>query len=104
MTRTEAETRLRSIFGIDRFYDEQWCAIDRILNGEQILMIQRTGFGKSLCYQFPATQFPGVTIVFSPLIALMRDQVRALNQRGIPAAYVNSEQSPEENTESIRKA
>lgn len=104
MTRTEAETRLRSIFGIDRFYDEQWCAIDRILNGERILMIQRTGFGKSLCYQFPATQFPGVTIVFSPLIALMRDQVRALNQRGIPAAYVNSEQSPEENTESIRKA
>ena len=75
MKREFYEKKLHDIFGIERFYDEQWDAISRLLNGERILMIQKTGFGKSLCYQFPATQFPGLTIVFSPLIALMRDQV-----------------------------
>lgn len=104
MTRKEAEKKLHSIFGFEHFYDEQWTAIERILRGERILMIERTGFGKSLCYQFPATQFSGITVVFSPLIALMRDQVRSLNQRGIPAAYINSEQSYEENTLAIDKA
>ena len=104
MSRKEAEKKLYSIFGIEHFYDEQWIAIERILRGERILMIERTGFGKSLCYQFPATQFPGITVVFSPLIALMRDQVRSLNQKGIPAAYINSEQSYEDNTLAIDKA
>lgn len=104
ITREEAERRLKRIFGFNHFYDEQWRAIERILNGERILMIERTGFGKSLCYQFPATQFDGVTIVFSPLIALMRDQVRILCQKGIPAAYINSEQTKEENQEAIRRA
>ena len=97
ITRQEAEIKLKSIFGIDHFYDEQWRAIERIFRGERILMIERTGFGKSLCYQFPATQFDGVTVIFSPLIALMRDQVRSLCKRGIPAAYINPEQSYEEN-------
>lgn len=104
MTRVEAEKRLKTIFGIEHFYDEQWKAIDRILRGERILMIERTGFGKSLCYQFPATQFPGITVIFSPLIALMRDQVRSLNEKGISAAYINSEQSQEDNTLVIEKA
>ena len=104
MTKQEAENRLKSIFGLDHFYDEQWRAIERILRGERILMIERTGFGKSLCYQFPATQFDGVTVVFSPLIALMRDQVKGLCKKGIPAAYINSEQSYEENQEAIQKA
>ena len=63
MTREEAEGKLKSVFGIDHFYDDQWHAIDRLLRGERILMIQRTGFGKSLCYQFPATLFAGVTVV-----------------------------------------
>lgn len=72
---------MKTIFGIEHFYDEQWNAIDRILCGERILMIERTGFGKSLCYQFPATQFSGITVIFSPLIALMRDQVRSLNEK-----------------------
>ena len=67
-------------------------------------MIERTGFGKSLCFQFPATQFPGITVIFSPLIALMRDQVRSLCAKGIPAAYINSEQTPEENDDVIRRA
>lgn len=104
MNRQEAEIKLKRIFGIDHFYDEQWRAIERIFRGERILMIERTGFGKSLCYQFPATQFEGVTVVFSPLIALMRDQVRSLCQRGIPAAYINSEQSYEDNQEAIQRA
>ena len=104
MTRIEAEKKLKTIFGIEHFYDEQWKAIDKILRGERILMIERTGFGKSLCYQFPATQFPGITVIFSPLIALMRDQVRGLNEKGISAAYINSEQSQEDNTLVIEKA
>ena len=104
MTRSEAEIKLKRIFGLDHFYEEQWRSIERILRGERILMIERTGFGKSLCYQFPATQFDGITVVFSPLIALMRDQVRSLCERGIPAAYINSEQSYEENQNSIQRA
>ena len=60
MNREDAEIKLKRVFGLDHFYDEQWEAIRRILDGERILMIQRTGFGKSLCYQFPATQFSGV--------------------------------------------
>lgn len=104
LTRIEAEKKLKTIFGIELFYDEQWKAIERILRGERILMIERTGFGKSLCYQFPATQFSGITVVFSPLIALMRDQVRSLNEKGISAAYINSEQSQEDNTLVIEKA
>ena len=67
-------------------------------------MIARTGFGKSLCYQFPATLFDGLTIVFSPLIALMRDQVQGLRSKGIRASYINSEQSDDENGEVIRAA
>lgn len=102
--RTEHEKILKRIFGIDRFYDEQWDAIRRILSGERILMIQRTGFGKSLCYQYPATQFSGLTVIFSPLIALMRDQVKSLNSKGISARYINSEQSPEENSATIQAA
>lgn len=104
MTRQDAEIKLKKIFGLHHFYDEQWRAIERILKGERILMIERTGFGKSLCYQFPATQFDGVTVVFSPLIALMRDQVRSLCKRGIPAAYINSEQTYEENQNTIQSA
>ena len=104
INRTEAEKRLKQIFGIEHFYDEQWTAIDDILQGNRILMIQRTGFGKSLCYQFPATMFNGVTVIFSPLIALMRDQVKNLNVKGITARCINSEQSPEENTQAINDA
>lgn len=104
ITRKDAEAKLKKIFDIEHFYDEQWKAVERILRGERILMIERTGFGKSLCYQFPATIFDGVTVIFSPLIALMRDQVRGLVRKGIPAAFINSEQSHEENQETIRRA
>jgi len=97
MTRHDAELKLKTIFGFERFYDEQWETISKLMNGERILLIERTGYGKSLCFQFPATQFEGITVVFSPLIALMRDQVRSLNERGIAAKFINSEQTKEEN-------
>lgn len=104
MNRVEAEQKLKQFFGIDRFYDEQWTAIDKIFHNERVLMIQKTGFGKSLCYQFPATQLEGVTIVFSPLIALMRDQVNSLNEKGIAAKCINSNQTPEENEQILDDA
>jgi ATP-dependent DNA helicase RecQ len=104
MLRNEAETKLKEIFGLRHFYNEQWKTIEKLLNGERILLIEKTGYGKSLCYQFPATQFEGVTVIFSPLIALMRDQVNNLNSLGIPAKYINSEQTPEENNLAIQEA
>ena len=104
MNRQEAEQKLKEIFGFAHFYDAQWAAIEKILNNERILMIQKTGFGKSLCYQFPATQLDGLTIVFSPLIALMRDQVNSLNEKGIVAKCINSNQTPEENGQILEDA
>ncbi len=104
MNRQQAEIRLRDAFGFDHFYDEQWEAIDLLFKGKRVLLIEKTGFGKSLCFQFPATQFPGLTVIFSPLIALMRDQVKGLNSKGIKAKFINSEQSPEENSQTILEA
>ena len=104
ITRSQAEKKLKFFFGLDRFYDEQWKTIERLLKGERMLLIERTGFGKSLCYQFPALLFDGVTVIFSPLIALMRDQVNSLNAKGISARFVNSEQTAEENTQAIQDA
>lgn len=82
----------------------QWRVIEALMQGRRILLIEKTGFGKSLCYQFPATQLHGLTIVFSPLIALMRDQVRAMHAKGVRAACLNSNQSPEENNHTIALA
>ncbi len=83
MDRREAERILKIRFGLNHFYDEQWEVISKLTEGNhKILMIEKTGFGKSLCYQFPAILFSGVTIVFSPLIALMRDQVNGLLKIG----------------------
>ncbi|MDR2146385.1 MAG: RecQ family ATP-dependent DNA helicase [Tannerella sp.] len=104
MTRQEAEIRLQNTFQLPHFYDEQWLTIEKILDGERVLLIEKTGFGKSLCFQFPATVFEGTTVIFSPLIALMRDQVKKLQSLGIAAKCINSEQSPEENTQIIDEA
>lgn len=104
MTRREAEVKLKSIFHLEKFYDEQWTTIEKLLGGGRVLLIEKTGFGKSLCFQFPAVIFPGTTVIFSPLIALMRDQVKKLTGLGIPAKCINSEQSPEENSEIIEEA
>jgi ATP-dependent DNA helicase RecQ len=104
MTRQEAENILKKKFKLDRFYDEQWTTINKILKGERVLLIEKTGFGKSLCFQFPAIVQSGTTVIFSPLIALMRDQVKKLNSLGIAAKCVNSEQSKEENSQIIKEA
>ena len=104
MTRREQEFKLKQTFGLDTFYDDQWETIDRILKGERVLLIEKTGFGKSLCFQFPATVFKGTTVIFSPLIALMRDQVKKLNSIGIAAKCINSEQTHQENTQIIEEA
>ena len=104
MTRNEAEIKLKKIFGFDKFYDEQWETIDMLLRGKKMLLIEKTGYGKSLCFQFSATQFDGITVIFSPLIALMRDQVNSLNEKGIPAKHINSEQTYEENSQVIQDA
>lgn len=104
MTRREAEKILQAKFGFSSFYDEQWEAINRLLNGERILMIQRTGFGKSLVFQFTGILLQGTTVIFSPLIALMREQVNRLRELGISAAYINSTLSPEEKVTVLQNA
>jgi ATP-dependent DNA helicase RecQ len=104
MTREEAERILQSKFGLPYFYDEQWEAIDKLLKGQRILMIQRTGFGKSLVFQFSAILLNGTTVIFSPLIALMREQVNRLKELGLPAAYINSTLTPEEKHEALQNA
>ena len=104
MDRIKAEKILKDTFNINQFYDEQWEAISNLLNGERLLMIQKTGFGKSLCFQFPATQLEGLTIVFSPLIALMRDQVTKLKALGIRAEAINSEEANENNRSNLERA
>ncbi len=104
MNRKEAELKLKHIFGFDNFFDDQWKTIDRILQKKRVLLIEKTGFGKSLTFQFPATQFDGLTIIFSPLIALMRDQIKSLNEKGIKVGLINSEQTNDENSLTIQNA
>ena len=87
---------LKRYFGYDSFRPGQSGLVDAILAGRDGLGVMPTGAGKSVCYQIPATLLPGVTIVISPLISLMRDQVDALNDAGIPAAYVNTTQGGDE--------
>ena len=87
---------LKRYFGYDSFRPGQSGLVDAILAGRDVLGVMPTGAGKSVCYQIPATLLPGVTIVISPLISLMRDQVDALNDAGIPVAYVNTTQGGDE--------
>lgn len=94
----QLDTQLHKIFGFEQFRPGQREAIEQLLNQGRLLCIQPTGHGKSLLYQLPATLLDGLTVVISPLLALMRDQQRQLNQRfNIAAASLNSDQTDEEN-------
>ena len=81
---------LKEIFGYDTFRDGQEELVDSTLNGRDVLGIMPTGAGKSICFQVPALLFEGISLIISPLISLMKDQVTALNQLGVHAAYINS--------------
>ena len=87
---------LKAVFGYDSFRGQQQEVIEQLLAGQDALVLMPTGGGKSLCYQIPALIRPGVGIVISPLIALMQDQVSALLQLGVKAAFLNSTLSQEE--------
>jgi ATP-dependent DNA helicase RecQ len=92
---------LRSVFGIERLRDGQQQVIDSVLDGKDTLAIMPTGSGKSLCYQIPAKMLDGTTIVVSPLISLMKDQLEKLGQLGIRATQVNSGLSADEEREAL---
>ena len=89
----EALTRY---FGYDSFRPGQQGIVEALLAGRDVLGVMPTGAGKSVCYQIPAALSPGTTLVISPLISLMRDQVDALNDLGLPAAFINTTQTPDE--------
>lgn len=95
---------LKQYFGYDTFREGQEILIDGILKGQDVLGIMPTGAGKSICYQVPALLLSGITLVVSPLISLMKDQVQSLNQAGIHAAYINSSLSESQISKALRLA
>lgn len=96
MTSAILHAKLKENFGFEKFRPNQETIIQTILSGQDTLAIMPTGGGKSICFQLPALVLPGITIVISPLIALMKDQVDSLKTNGINACYINSSQSSEE--------
>ena len=95
---------LKRYFGHTQFRPGQEALVDALLSGRDVLGVMPTGAGKSVCYQLPALLLPGVSLVISPLISLMKDQVAALGQAGIPAALLNSTLSQEEYRDTLRRA
>ena len=95
---------LREYFGHPDFKEGQAELIDAILSGQDVLGIMPTGAGKSICYQVPALMLEGITIVISPLISLMKDQVTALVQSGVPCAYLNSSLTSEQYMRALQNA
>ncbi|HMV47485.1 MAG TPA: RecQ family ATP-dependent DNA helicase [Blastocatellia bacterium] len=99
---TDAQQKLEESFGFGAFREGQAEVIRALLHGRDVIVVMPTGGGKSLCYQLPALLFPGTTLVISPLIALMKDQVDALNARGIPVTFINSSLSYEQQSARLR--
>lgn len=97
-------TTLKQYFGYDEFLPLQEEIIANVLSKKDALVIMPTGGGKSLCYQLPAIMLSGITLVISPLIALMKDQVDALQANGVPAEFINSSLTPDENWQIQEKA
>ena len=95
---------LKAVFGYDSFRPGQEAVINAILDGRGILAVMPTGAGKSLCYQVPAMLLSGITLVISPLISLMQDQVKALNEAGVNAAFINSSLSEKELNDTFKNA
>lgn len=102
MTTARAREVLKHQFGYDEFRLDQEQVIETVLQGKDAVVLMPTGGGKSLCYQIPALMLDGLTVVISPLIALMKDQVDALRNNGIDAAYLNSTQTAQEQVEVFR--
>ena len=93
---------LKQYFGHSAFRPGQETMVDALLSGRDAFGVMPTGAGKSVCYQLPALLLPGVTLVISPLISLMKDQVTALEQAGLPAAFLNSSQTTAAQREVLR--
>jgi ATP-dependent DNA helicase RecQ len=103
MNIARAKEILKRQFGYDSFRMNQQAAIETVLQKRDALVLMPTGGGKSLCYQIPALMFDGLTVVISPLIALMKDQVDALRNNGVEAAFLNSTQTAQEQVEVFRQ-
>lgn len=89
-------SQLKTVFGITTFRSSQEGIISDVLSGRNCLVVMPTGMGKSICYQLPSLALDGLTVVISPLIALMQDQVSKLKRLGIDAGYINSSLSKQE--------
>ena len=96
ISQQQLQDTLKENFGFEKFRPNQENIIKTVLENKDVVAIMPTGGGKSICFQLPALIFPGLTIVISPLIALMKDQVDSLRANGISACYINSSQSDQE--------
>ena len=102
--REDIRSILRQTYGYEDFRPGQEEAIRSVLSGRDTLGVMPTGAGKSLCYQIPALALEGMTIVVSPLISLMKDQVQALRLLGVPAAFINTSLSEKQISEALKRA
>ena len=97
----QARELLRKFYGYQDFRPAQRPVVESLLSGQDTVAIMPTGAGKSICFQLPALVFPGITLVISPLISLMKDQVDSLLEQGVPATYINSQLSLDESQQRL---